>query len=455
MNQSQEARKETRLSPAAVGTDTSGALFNRRLVALVVAMVAMALTTSIPASNSIQALAQDCENCEQPDPDLPGDGSGGGGGGTASPTVTITGTFRYADMGVQRPIVGADVQILRNVLTAWIPVATARTDGSGSISSKVDFANGAEYGVRIFAVNDAAAVLRWPVDHFEVEPGEPVGAAIHRTATSAGEVLSFSFDFNDAATARNFNMIETLRHGFAYANAHRDPNETDVIPRVNVQPDAIGSVSWYYPIGGTLMVNSRDVSSDRTLLHEYGHFLQDKIGTMPWILSDHDGCVAKDAVFGHVINSPEHAWLEGFADYFAEIVIGTAPAGTFLPTGGLERLGMCTNVPLDRWIPDEAVEDYVAASLWDIADPSNEAGDSLSGFETEIFQIFDRELDGQSASLSTFRTAWRNRGLPGDALDNILWHHTVFRSSSSEWTPDEPPSQQVCDQKPWTPGCEP
>ena len=61
------------------------------------------------------------------------------------------------------------------------------------------------------------------------------------------------------------------------------------------------------------------------LLHEYAHFVEETISAFPWSPTLHDGCLAKDS-FGNVVNSGEHAWMEGFAGWFAQAVKLSSPA---------------------------------------------------------------------------------------------------------------------------------
>ena len=76
-------------------------------------------------------------------------------------------------------------------------------------------------------------------------------------------------------------------------------------------------------------------------------------------------------LFGTPINDPDFAWLEGFPEYFAQRVAATDPPGAV--TGGtptaIENPPLCTSVPLDRWITNDAVERHVAAAALDGGGP--------------------------------------------------------------------------------------
>lgn len=385
---------------------------------------------------------------------------------------TITGTFRYADSGgVIRPIASAKVEIHRFApralgIWSWGLDATVATNTDGSISVAMPFlANGVVYGVKVFATNYAALV--WPNDAlhtvpFHREPGEP-GRITNRTVVSRTDVLDFSYDFSDTWAAQHYNLAETIRHGFDYANARRDPNETDVIPVANVQPTSVGG-SWYNPVFDTVIISSGHVFEDFLILHEYAHFLEEQISSFGWIASCHDGCYA--GTLGNLSNSAEHAWMEGFADYFAQSVNKFLPSGTLsgtpevgtMSTALLEAQPIpcpssssCVASPsLSTPLP-ETVENLVAATLWDLFDPKGNAGsgeshDTISEQDIAIFQIFDRELDtpGTPPTICHFHSAWVGRGLDHAALDSILVRHGVTGCETPPGPTPEPPPQESC-----------
>ena len=361
---------------------------------------------------------------------------------------TITGTFRYLDrdaapaaMGTTtitrtlRPIVAATVEIYAcSPNCGAAPVATATTDASGSISVQSVQATGTTYALRVYATNDAAVV--WPKvvvpgGPFYEQPGKPEGAPITRTVMSPTDRLDFSWDFNDFWTAAEYNIADTIRLGRQYALARRHPLESDPIPPVSVQPTSTWpGVSWFNTTVDQLAIKDTDVFDDPTLLHEYAHFLEKKISHFAAIPANHDGC--KAARIGDAtavpINSQEHAWMEGFADYFAAAVISSLPPGrtdttSFGAPGILEAPGALT-IPtctaIRAMFPSDMVEVDVAGVLWDLLDGIGETTDAVSGRDVEIFRIFDRELDTAfQPTIEDFRSAWVAQGLPAAALGRI------------------------------------
>jgi hypothetical protein len=311
----------------------------------------------------------------------------------------------------------------------WNRVATATTDESGSFSVYVRHkAKGARYRLEIAAANRAA--------HVKSGLG-----TYKRTVTMPGtvqrwdDVLSLDTLFTDPTTAGYFNITETLRHGYAYARSKRDPRERDAIPRASV---AVGSQfpTFYNPVFDTLEIEPKYVFEDMVLLHEYAHFLEEQISSFPWIPSHHDGCTAKDA-FGNVINSSEHAWMEAFASYFAQVVVALTPQAGLVgsPNSGTFSAWTLERQPsgCDAPVGGSGIELYVAASLWDVFDREKdaasmlEAHDTLERLDGQILQIVDRELDvfNVGPTMYAFREAWWRRGLPSDALDRIVGHHGI------------------------------
>jgi hypothetical protein len=361
---------------------------------------------------------------------------------------TITGMFRYADkdpgtnLVSLQPIRSARVEIHRFRprelgIWRWGHDATTTTDLNGRISFPIDFvAPGVVYAVKVFASNPGAIV--WPNDFahtvpFHREPGEPDGRTIHRVATSDLSVLDFSYDFMDEWSAQHYNIAETIRRGFTFIRSRRDPRQTDFLPPAGVQPTSVTN-SWYNQPFDTVVITSGDAFSDFLILHEYAHFVEQHIGMFLPLPSDHDGCTAN--LIGFDVTVPAHAWMEGFADWFAAAV-GLSPAGIGLagfgihgfstPPAELESPPGCSVLP-----NGDRIQVRVAGALWDLVDLSGdpaavaEPHDVLGRRSTEIFEIFDHELDPPDAPLrvapdvTAFRTAWIQRGLPACELGRIF-----------------------------------
>ena len=357
---------------------------------------------------------------------------------------TVTGTFRYADRDAgtgaitMRPIVAAKVEIhrLRPRGVFWSHDATTTTDRSGRISLPMRFAEpGVKYAVKVFATNYAAVV--WPNDFlhtvpFHREPGAPDGHAFQRTAARATDVLDFSYDFREEWSSQHYNIAETVRRGFDYVAARRDPAERDRLPPAPVQPTSLTN-TWFNPIADTVVITTGDTFADLLILHEWAHFVEQHIGMFLPLPANHDGCNAR--LLGANLTYPGYAWMEGFADFLAHavdlasppgVLTGTGVRGTTFTRGQLEAPGPCSASP-----DGDRIELRVAGALWDLADTRSDPGalpephDTLARFDRHVIQILDRELDPPPAivrrapELTAFRHAWMRRGLPGQALARI------------------------------------
>lgn len=350
----------------------------------------------------------------------------------------IEGTFLYARQdGSMRPIRFAKVEIWRFAprafgIWSWGHDGDATTNAEGTISKDMPFVqSGVIYGVRVFATNYAAVVWEQntasPISFFR-EPTEPDGSPMNKTVNDPSDVLPFNFDFTDQASRIHYNLAETARHGFDYASSHRDPTEGDQLGRVNIQPQSL-PFSYYNPVNDTMIIQSEHVFDDIGALHEYGHYLEDQLSEFFPMPAQHNGCEA--VIAGALVNSAEHAWMEGFADYFAQVVAKSLPSGTVtgeqgtFPVFQLEAPFECDVAPGDQ------IELFVAASLWDLFDPIGNEGhepwDFISQQDLSVFQILDKELDhlGRAPTVWDFFLAWRDRGLDRMGSNRILSNNHI------------------------------
>lgn len=349
----------------------------------------------------------------------------------------VTGTFTYTDTEADlrgagtfnRPIVGCRVQVWRGGRLA----ATTETNAAGSFTVTVPhMANGTDTTVLVYATNVAAQVLAGFGPFFVTAP---------RQLSNGGTTLDFSQNFGTVDEARSFNAAHDIRLAFEFARVRRDRRETEVIPQVDVSfMDHEAAGTRYNHPASSLLIHHSHNSRDLVIMHEYAHFLEDKMGSFLLVPSFHDGCFITQrcpnpedcANFPGtsrtlLINSPENAWMEGFANYFAMAVKRANPSERFnLTSGGtmtedeLNNPGSCGAVGRTAFdghpINGEMIEKFVAAVLWAASD-----GGSSDG---AVFEIFDHELDGSATgvlpNIKLFHDAWVARGLNHARLDQIL-----------------------------------
>ena len=309
----------------------------------------------------------------------------------------VRGVFKYQDTTTVVPIRRAYVEVWYHgtgFFDLWNVVGTTTTDDNGRMSYMDSSSNGT-FSLRIYAMNDAAIV--WPTD-IHITPFYAV--SVQRSPSTANAVLDFSATFSDAPSTQAFNLANTAQLGLKYANARRDPLETDVIAQVNIQPTSWfdrDSATYYDPGFHTIMVQTSAVFEDLVILHEYGHHLQTQISRVTGWPSYHDGCAMRLSKGGLLINSPEYAWTEGFAEYFSRAVVRAMPAesslngniaagGTF-SVSALESPVTCSVIGSSSQagtITPAMVELNIAAALWDLVDSLGQGVPLLTDLEAGV-----------------------------------------------------------------------
>jgi hypothetical protein len=347
----------------------------------------------------------------------------------------VKATLTFADgTGKPAPIRRATVEIWRKYggIPVWHNDFTVTTDEQGRIDFTVPpsawLGPGAVYGLRVYATNDAA-IVRFrdrPQDAMYSQPGPP-GAEKQLPSYSQSDVIDLSWDFTDLATVAYYNAADALLYGRDYALAHQA--EPAIIKQVTVMPQS--ATTFYDPYVHWLRINPGFMFSldDLTILHEYGHFLEEQLSTFgPAFASIHDGCNVQLGNGGAHAESMDFAWMEGWSGYFAQAVArayntttrkitGPTPPTTTTGTPPLSTVESPSCPGTDPLLPREFLENFVAGALWDLVDKPGDPGaklepaDRLCDRDDVIFKIFDFELQRHPANIQSFTDAWIARGL--------------------------------------------
>ncbi|HEY7289782.1 MAG TPA: VCBS repeat-containing protein [Vicinamibacterales bacterium] len=349
----------------------------------------------------------------------------------------IRGTFTYQDTRGPMPLRRCYVEVWYHgtgLFDVWHVVGARTTDSSGHISY-VDGTSSGTFSLRVYALNDAAIVRQtdYPAASFYV-------ATTQLVPSSGASILDFSSAFTDEYTSRHFNLANAAQYAFEYASARRDPRDSELIPQVNILPTSLNfdGATFFNSTTNTIQIRVVQAFEDLVLVHEYGHHLQHDISRAAGSWGFHDGCEFR-AWDGGLVNSPELAWTEGFAQYFAMAVarsnalnpsFDARPAAGSWTFAAAETPAACSVIGqpgASGTITAAMVESRVEAVLWDLLDgygnPAQgfETFDRVSGEELTTFQIFDHEFGLASTSnIFTFRDAWRARGKDAAALDCIM-----------------------------------
>lgn len=382
---------------------------------------------------------------------------------------TVIGTLTYWDNEKGAlPIAEAQLELWRYSpgfpfgAWTWGHYQDLETDSNGSFSIDIPFVHpDVQYGLRVYASNRYGTVGNfntppWPQRDFWTEPGRP-DFNYNPQVGSEGAVIDFTFTFTDPGIAAYFNAADVLRLAGSYASALRSPDpDPQIAPAdLTVLQDHIGAdPGLLFPAGFTpyIILDADNLTDDFTVAHEYAHYLQVTLGSMPWIISEHNGCASKTPagiLTGTVTNSPEHAWLEGFADYFAAVVVNrNSSILTWEDETGhalqIESVSNCSNDPDAAQIRTGQgnIELHVAAALWDLHDPntSSEPYDNEQDRDGEIFYIMEVDLGtwGNEPTIFQFRDAWIGHGLDVGRLDEILIGNLVIDAPPAP-APARPP----------------
>ena len=346
-------------------------------------------------------------------------------------------------------------QIWRN----GFPVYSSFTNDSGFFSVSFSQCCGlpnpfvpSVYSVLVTAESDAA------IGFFQAPPAAPatvftIWAGNAQNATSPSAVLSFNKNFSGQSETLQLSMTEVLVSPFRFANNHRDPTETDNVGKVFVQPSgAFPPPGFYDPNTNTINLGSAFYFQDSTIVHEYGHFLQERISKFMPLPSNHNSlvadCAERAVPFGPLINSGELAWMEGFPNWIvleaarefpntfsttsqppgsgiAEVPSKIEGANASNCAGVVGQTAISTAFTTGGVIDATMTEPFVWAVLMDLSDPfvATEPWEASDSEVDTVFQIFDKEQDLQTSgypTLTTFVAAWAKRGKDIGRLERIM-----------------------------------
>jgi hypothetical protein len=357
-------------------------------------------------------------------------------------------TFADGDaVGTPQPIRRATVEIWSKTGGFWHADSTVETSEQGTFDVPVPSTGaGTVYGLRVYAINPAA-IVRFrdrPQDAMYAQPGPP-GAEMQTPSKGPSDTIEFNWNFTDPATVGYFNTADALLYGRDYALTFQA--EPALIKQLTVMPHSSPTTFYdryvhWLRVDANLLI-ARD---DPTILHEYGHFLEEQLSTFgPAIATDHDGCnvylSAPGGPHGAHAESMDFAWMEGFSDYFGQAaaamfnndgdpttnvngpVPGTATTGEF----SVPQLETPSCLGSDPLLPREFLELPVAGALWDLHDRFGvdagalpEPADRLCDKDGAIFRIFDTYLQQHPANIQTFTDGWVDDGQDVPAFLSLL-----------------------------------
>lgn len=227
---------------------------------------------------------------------------------TTAAAETVQGRFTYLDGSTSKPIPNAIVEIYRhrNGQIGWSMDASTRTNANGEISIYVPYAGyNTSVSLRVYADTPAVRVLRMddPFQGFYQKPGFP-STEIIRTAYHPTNVLDFTYEFADTWSSAHYNVAHALGFAKQYADERRDPFESDPIEKLDVQVLNDLNNTWFDPISHRIRITVANAANDDVVVHEYGHYLEQKISSFYGQATYHDGCVFLSSQGGYNVGNP-------------------------------------------------------------------------------------------------------------------------------------------------------
>ena len=245
----------------------------------------------------------------------------------------------------------------------------------------------------------------------------------NKGASSDGTVLNFgTLELNDEMSGA-INIVESIFEAWQFWNDNDlDPGRTEY-DIVDVYWSQDGGYGSYYVsfLDNLHLIGAPDSDEwdDSVIIHEWGHFADDK-----WGCDENPG--GEHFVDG-IVDS-ELAWGEGYPDYYQSVV--RAASGELVPhiyadLNGMGGCGVCVN--LEAWdvqfshalSPNN--EFSIAASLWDLIDTNNDGQDMYTmaegyPFIEKVFLNSDfGDIGGGSCNFVDYLKLWQKLGGPTDA----------------------------------------
>ncbi|TFH16658.1 DUF5050 domain-containing protein [Candidatus Bathyarchaeota archaeon] len=392
----------------------------------------------------------------------------------AEDTLTVKGTLKAPDQsGVNQPVRNAKVKIYDEesyyFFGSWVHlpwgddyIKTVYTNDNGFFSTSINNDDGSsvfgdENGRDIYLVIESENT------HTKLTKGpswRPLkGLFKYQTATKRerSSEANFGTITITGETGTAFDILSNIELGWRFVR-----DQTGIhLPKANVYykdgiftpgesyclPDSIGAIIidpvkveplpvWLqpYPLAtwgltalnelAGIHLSEDNMDGERRyeiIFHEYGHYVMDKIGDLspPWPVMLHES----DTPY-----SEEHAFIEGFAEFFSAAARKEYGLADALELGGGNDIDSLEPIRPENRAAE--IEFNVAAVLWDIYDDVDEPwDDSNIDFNTIINTIINYDPDPSSTWYTGQDHPWTiyeffegyTSAHPGDPTIPLIW----------------------------------
>ncbi|MBT2511752.1 hypothetical protein J7I98_39510 [Streptomyces sp. ISL-98] len=336
----------------------------------------------------------------------------------AADTACATGTWGYTDhTGAAR--VSANAQVTVYDADEKGPhelLASGLTGADGRFLLCFDNTDEAGGGQDVY-VRFATENANWVIRNGRSKQAYRFTTGI-RSETATGTTVDFgAFQPADAALMRGVEAFDTINAGWTWKPGTCWDARDATCRRglVNWAPDSTDG-TYYSLRDNAVHLAAEDPDSNILVLHEFGHALMDDVYEDAFPSAPN--CSPH---YIHRASSEGCAWTEGMATWFGVAVLDDP---TFRwPDGRTRDLeGPTWGTP--EWDNGDTVEGRVLGAMIDLADSTNEPGDTCS--ENPAGPLWSTFLDHVSG---TFRQYWDQRAADGydvgpTALD-CLHHNTI------------------------------
>jgi hypothetical protein len=312
----------------------------------------------------------------------------------ASAAFVVTGTVRYEDrppetsgaLGAIRPVEARSAEVAVVLDAGSTVLATALTSDDGSYTLRYTATAGAMVHIMVTA-RSTTALRPVRVNRTQNAVHAFGGTSFAAAATATQDVL-----VTDASgVSEAFNVLDMGVYAFDVVRDEMGATPVQLTARWSRGSNQ----GTYYSNGAIFLLGAAsddDGYDDTVILHEIGHFVEDRFGRTDSPGGSHDGSPT----------DPNLAWSEGCSTYFA-MAVRNRPHYMDSNSGGGWGYDADTTVTALTGSPtlgSDISEDTVSEVLWDIADGG--AGDDdpmTSSNHTAVLRIWPDYL--ASATLRT------------------------------------------------------
>jgi len=237
--------------------------------------------------------------------------------------------------------------------------------------------------------------------------------------SSGGGNLSFDLVLNETQSAV-FNILDAAGDALDFWYEHDVDKRKMPQVQIHWEPGYGDDGSFYNPFWDEITIaddpSDPDEWDDAVIIHEWGHFADDKSGC-----DDNPG--GQHFVTGTY--DPELAFGEGYPDYYQAAVRdwrGDAGAGIYIDVPGsgsnlfVDLEALASNIP-----NTQRNEFAIAAALWDLYDGNVDGQDSVEYGQTPLHSVYTwNEFTNQGffdddCDFENYLRAWSDGGHPNDA----------------------------------------